>query len=54
MRFIKIVNFFLSFLIIVPSILMAQCDDDVDQIISVDDFPIELNGSQLLTVGMIL
>ena len=26
---------------------MAQCDDDVDQIISVDDFPIELNGSTI-------
>ena len=47
MRFIKIVNFFYLLLIIVPSILMAQCDDDVDQIISVDDFPIELNGSTI-------
>ena len=47
MRFIKIVNFFYFFIIIVPSISIAQCDDDVDQIISVDDFPIELNGSTM-------
>ena len=47
MRFIKIVNFFYFFIIIVPSISIAQCDDDVDQIISVDDFPIELNGSTI-------
>ena len=40
MRLIKIVNFFYLFLIIVPSILMAQCDDDVDQIISVEDLPL--------------
>ena len=46
MRFIKIVNFFYLFLIIAPSILMAQCDDDVYDL-SLEDLPLEKNGSTI-------
>ena len=45
MQFINIAILLGLFFGAVPSLLRAQCDESVDQIISVDDFPIELTGS---------
>ena len=45
MQFINIITLLVLFLGAMPSLLIAQCDERVNQIISVDDFPVELNGS---------
>ena len=45
MQFINIVILLFLFISAMPNLLKAQCDESVNQIISVDDFPIELTGS---------
>ena len=45
MLFNKIIALFIIIIFTSSVMLNAQCDDDVNQIISVDDFPIQLIGS---------
>ena len=47
MRLIKIIILFSLFLMSVTSLLMAQCDDDVYEVLSLEDLPLEKNGSTL-------
>ena len=47
MRLIKIIILFSLFFIFVTSLLMAQCDDDVYEVLSLEDLPLEKNGSTL-------
>ena len=47
MRLIKISILFSLFFISVTSLLMAQCDDDVYEVLSLEDLPLEKNGSTL-------
>ena len=47
MRLIKIIILFSLFFISVTSFLMAQCDDDVYEVLSLEDLPLEKNGSTL-------
>jgi len=45
MPFNKITALLIILSFSVPAIINAQCEDDVNLTISVDDFPIELSGS---------